>query len=82
MAEVCEDNDFTKNSPAPRTVRWTYLNTYSQVVFDIFLTWESFGSHHTESFDYGSGKVTVEHCACSLEKHRDGRVALSYVSKT
>ena len=58
------------NSRLPRR---TYLITYSQADLLKFHSREEFGKCIKNHFNKGSGKVKVQHWACSLEKHQNGR---------
>ena len=58
------------NSRLPRR---TYLITYSQAYLLKFPSREEFGKCIKNHFNKGSGKVKVQHWACSLEKHQNGR---------
>lgn len=58
-----------QNSRIPRR---TYLITYSQADLSKFPTRKDFGKCIKSHFNKGSGKVKVQHWACSLEKHQNG----------
>ena len=58
------------NSRLPRR---NYLITYSQADLLKFLSRKQFGKYIKTHFNKGSGKVKVQHWACSLEKHHNGR---------
>ena len=66
-------NDFQStqmdNSRLPRR---TYLITYSQADLLKFPSRKQFGKCIKTHFNKGSGKVKVQHWACSLEKHQNG----------
>ncbi len=56
-----------------RTVRSTYLITYSRANLEKFPTRESFSDSVVNSFHQESaGKARVDHWVCSAEKHADG----------
>ena len=55
-----------------RLARRTYLVTYSQADLSKFPTRKGFGKCIKHHFDKGSGKIKVQHWACSREKHQDG----------
>ena len=57
------------NSRLPRR---TYLIKYSQAALLKFPSRKQFGKHIKTHFNKGSGKVKVQHWACSLEKHQNG----------
>ena len=58
-----------QNSRLPRR---TYLITYSQADLSKFPTRKDFGKCMKKHFNKGSGKVKVQHWACSREKHQNG----------
>ena len=58
------------NSRLPRR---TYLITYSQADLLKFPSRKQYGKCIKTHFNKGSGKVKVQHWACSLEKHQNGR---------
>ena len=66
-----DENDFQSQPLSTRTVRRTYLITYSQTDLQKFPSRESFGTEVAFCFDQGSGKCRVEHWACSLEPHKN-----------
>ena len=53
-------------------MRRTNLVTNSQADRTKFATWESFGDAVATAFNSGSGKVSVDHWACSLEEQENG----------
>ena len=57
------------NSRLPRR---TYLITYSQADLLNFSSRKQFGKCIKTHFNKGSGKVNMQHWACSLEKHQNG----------
>jgi len=65
-------DEFQSTPLDPRTIRKTYLVTYSQANRIIFPTRESFGQKVSDAFDRGVGKVKVMHWACCLESHENG----------
>ena len=69
---INSDDDFASSQLSPRTVRRTYLVTYSQADLVKFPSRQSFGEAVVNTFNSGSGKVKVEFWACSREDHKDG----------
>ena len=65
-------DEFQSSSLDPRTVRKTYLITYSQANRILFPTHESFGQSVADAFNKGSSKVKVLHWVCCLESHQNG----------
>ena len=73
MAEnLNSDDEFTSSQVHARSMRRTYLVTYSQADLEKFPTRESFGEALVEAFNSGTGKVKVEFWAASKEEHQDG----------
>ena len=65
-------DDFQSSSISSRKMRRTYLVTYSQADRSKFATRESFGDAVATAFNSGSGKVSADYWACSLEEHENG----------
>ena len=63
------EQDFQCSSLSTRTMRRTYLVTYSQADLTLFPTREEFGNAVSTAFNAGSGKVGVQYWACSRENH-------------
>ncbi len=63
--------NFIENELDPRTVRSTYMVTYSQADLKRFPTRESFAKVVVRTFE-SKGKVKPLHWACSREDHADG----------
>ena len=66
------EDEFQSSSLNPRTLRKTYLVTYSQANRLLFPTRESFGQKVAGTFDNGASQVKVVHWACCLESHQNG----------
>lgn len=69
-----EEQDLNEhNSPLDsRSIRRTYLVTYSQANRMLFPTRESFGGEVAKGFTMGSSQAKVCHWACCLESHSAG----------
>ena len=63
-------DEFQSSSLDPRTVRKTYLVTYSQTNRIWFPTHESFRQSVAGAFTKGSSKSKVLHWACCLESNQ------------
>ncbi len=55
-----------------KTVRKTYLVTYSQADLSLFPSRESFANCVVEAFSYREERVRVVDWVCSMEEHNDG----------
>jgi len=67
---MASEDEFQTQKLTPRISRRVYLITYSQADLTKFPTREKFGEAVKKGFDHSSGKVKVEHWACSLENHQ------------
>ena len=56
-----------------RTVRCTYLITYSRANVGKFPSRQSFADCVVDAFQNGASKATVQHWVCYMENHADGR---------
>lgn len=68
---MCDNDEYQSQHVAARTMRRTYLVTYSQADLQKFPTRESFATAVCNCFDEGSSKVKVNYWVCSLEPHEN-----------
>lgn len=66
-----DKDDFQTDFLDPRTVRRTYLVTYSQADLTKVPTRKDFAKLVKNAFNSGTGKIKVLHWACCLEEHQN-----------
>jgi len=65
-----DGDDFQTKSLSPRTIRTTYLITYSQADLDLFPARITFANAVVDAFDNPAGNVKVSQWVCSRESHK------------
>ena len=70
---MSDTEDFQSQSLSKKTLRRSYLITYSQCIRETFPSRESFGQAVASTFDEeGVSKFKVEYWASALENHKNG----------